>query len=214
MSEVDSPWFMYPSRMEGKEGEYNTNGRFVVMSFLKLGKMSDCGWEGLSSAHELQVKENMCVLRCSVMSNSVTPRTVAHQSPLSMGILQARILEWIAMPSSRGSSQPRNRVGVSCIAGGFFNHLEPPGEHTKGEHTKERVDILKGQSLRAARPEISGLQPVLPWQWMRSWGGAGDAMNREMLKEDKGGNPGKTPLLKVRLSSAVCWSGGYIVDSD
>ena len=31
-------------------------------------------------------------------------RTVAHQGPLSMGILQARILEWVAMPSSRGSS--------------------------------------------------------------------------------------------------------------
>ena len=32
----------------------------------------------------------------------VTPWTVAHQAPLFMGILQARILEWIAMPSSRG----------------------------------------------------------------------------------------------------------------
>ena len=38
----------------------------------------------------------------------VTPWTVALQAPLSMGILQARILEWIAMPSSRGSSQPRD----------------------------------------------------------------------------------------------------------
>ena len=33
---------------------------------------------------------------------------------------QARILEWVAMPSSRGSSQPRGRTQVSCIAGGFF----------------------------------------------------------------------------------------------
>ena len=38
----------------------------------------------------------------------VIPRTVAQQAPLSMGILQARILEWVAMPSSRGSSQPRD----------------------------------------------------------------------------------------------------------
>ena len=37
-----------------------------------------------------------------------------------MGILQARILEWEAYPISRGSSQPRNQTGVSCIAGGFF----------------------------------------------------------------------------------------------
>ena len=50
----------------------------------------------------------------------VTPWTVAYQVPLSMGILQARILVWVAMPSSRGSSQPRNRTGVSCISGRFF----------------------------------------------------------------------------------------------
>ena len=50
----------------------------------------------------------------------VTPWTVAHQAPLSMGILQARILEWVAMPSSRGSSQPRDRTQVFCIAGRFF----------------------------------------------------------------------------------------------
>ena len=35
----------------------------------------------------------------------MTPWTVARQAPLSMGILQARILEWVAMPSSRGSTQ-------------------------------------------------------------------------------------------------------------
>ena len=46
--------------------------------------------------------------------------TVAHQAPLSMGILQARILEWAAMPSSRGFSQPRDQTQISCIAGGFF----------------------------------------------------------------------------------------------
>ena len=36
------------------------------------------------------------------------------------GILQARILEWVAIPFSRGSSQPCNQTQVSCIAGGFF----------------------------------------------------------------------------------------------
>jgi len=34
-----------------------------------------------------------------------------------------QILDWIAYPFSRGSSQPRNRTGVSCIAGGFFTSL-------------------------------------------------------------------------------------------
>jgi len=50
----------------------------------------------------------------------VTPWTEARQMPLSMGVLQARILEWVAMPSSRGSSQPRDQTQVPCIAGGFF----------------------------------------------------------------------------------------------
>ena len=36
------------------------------------------------------------------------------------GILQARILEWVAFPFSRGSSQPRDRTQVSRIASGFF----------------------------------------------------------------------------------------------
>ena len=50
----------------------------------------------------------------------MTPWTVARQAPLSMGMLQARILEGVAVPFSREASQPRNRTQVSCIAGGFF----------------------------------------------------------------------------------------------
>ena len=36
------------------------------------------------------------------------------------GILQARILEWVAFPFSRGSSKPRDQTQVSRIEGGFF----------------------------------------------------------------------------------------------
>ena len=36
------------------------------------------------------------------------------------GVLQARILEWVAFPFHRGSSQPRDQTQVSRIAGGFF----------------------------------------------------------------------------------------------
>ena len=62
--------------------------------------------------------------------HSVTQRAVARQAPLSTGILQARILEWVAMPCSRGSSRPRDRTHVSCgscIVRGFFP-AEPPGK--------------------------------------------------------------------------------------
>ena len=37
------------------------------------------------------------------------------------GILQARILKWVAIPFSMGSSQPRDQTQVSRIAGGFFS---------------------------------------------------------------------------------------------
>ena len=48
-------------------------------------------------------------------------------------ILQARILEWVAMPSARGSSPPRERTCISCsscIASGLFT-AESPGIHSK-----------------------------------------------------------------------------------
>ena len=44
----------------------------------------------------------------------VTSWTVAHPAPLSMGFFQARILERVATPSSRRSSQPRDRTRISC----------------------------------------------------------------------------------------------------
>ena len=51
--------------------------------------------------------DSLCaVFSCSVMAISLRPHGLAHQAPLSMGILQARILEWVAMPSSRVLPNP------------------------------------------------------------------------------------------------------------
>ena len=57
----------------------------------------------------------------SVMSDSLWP-PMDYRSPGSSvhGILQARILEWVAISFSRGSSWPKDRTWVSCIAGWFF----------------------------------------------------------------------------------------------
>ena len=49
----------------------------------------------------------VCMLNCLCL-NFATLWTAAHQAPLSMGILQARILEWVAISFSRGSSWPRD----------------------------------------------------------------------------------------------------------
>ena len=75
------------------------------------------------SLHHLKSEDDdvlCCALSLSHVWLFATPWTVAYWASLSMGILQARILEWVAMPSSKGSSQPRNRTWVSCIAGRFF----------------------------------------------------------------------------------------------
>ena len=62
----------------------------------------------------------VCVCLVSHVWLSVTPWTVTRQASLSMGSLQARTLEWVSMPSSRGSSQPRDQTQVSHIAGEFL----------------------------------------------------------------------------------------------
>ena len=52
----------------------------------------------------------------------------AHQPSLYNGIVQTRILEWVAMPSSRESSQPSDRTQISRTAGRFFLPSEPAGK--------------------------------------------------------------------------------------
>ena len=64
------------------------------------------------------------LLSRSFMPDSWQPRGL-WPARLHDGILQARILEWVAIYFSRGSSQPRDRTCVSCSAGEFFT-TEPP----------------------------------------------------------------------------------------
>ena len=57
-----------------------------------------------------------------------SPWTVATQASLSMGILQTRILEWVTIPSSRASSQPRDQTQVSFIAAELITTEGKPRE--------------------------------------------------------------------------------------
>ena len=69
---------------------------------------------GLSEGtYEYVLVAQSCPTLCNPMDCSL-PDFSAH------GILQARILEWVAISFSRGSSQPRDQTQVSCIAGRFF----------------------------------------------------------------------------------------------
>ena len=67
-------------------------------------------------ALQRSVSFSACVLsHFSRVWRSATLWTVAFQAPLVRGILHARILEWVAPPSSRGSSWPGDWARVSCI---------------------------------------------------------------------------------------------------
>ena len=63
-----------------------------------------------------------CMLNCVQLFN---PMDCIPSGSSVHGILQTRILEWVAMPFSRGSSQPRSWTCISCvkcIESGFFIH--------------------------------------------------------------------------------------------
>ena len=62
------------------------------------------------------------MLLCCVHSSLTLPDAMECSLPGSsvLGIFQARVLEWVAISSSRGSSQSRDWTCISCIAGRFF----------------------------------------------------------------------------------------------
>ena len=72
----------------------------------------------------------LCVCVCSVMSDSLWSMAYSPAGSSVHRISQARILEWVAISFSRGTSQPRDRTHISCIsfiADELFTS-EPPGK--------------------------------------------------------------------------------------
>ena len=83
---------------------------------------------------QLQSLVSGAVLCCAVLSGSVvsdllfvTPWTVARQAPLSMGILQARILEWVAIPSPGSQTNPGIKPRSPALQADALPS-EPPGK--------------------------------------------------------------------------------------
>ena len=80
-------------------------------------RLSDFTFTFYFNALEKAMATHFCVYVCSVMSNSLwAPWSIACQSPYAYGILQTRILPWVAMPSSRGSSRPKDQTCISCVS--------------------------------------------------------------------------------------------------
>ena len=119
----------------------------IVLSILEALLFSGKTVGGILKLSEILIKGLIatCMLSCSVMSDFLQlyglPRSSVH------GIFQVRILEWVAISSSRRSLQPINRTEVSCksptLQVGFFT-AEPL-----------RLDLI--------------FTLAAPWTWSSSW---------------------------------------------
>ena len=108
------------------------NRKLVQCSHRLLGASTLVSISGAISPFPCRLfKDRSCIPKSLKCSQGMKVKVLVDQSCLTLvdpidcstpgftvhGILQARILEWVAMCSSRGSSLPRNRAQVSCIAG-------------------------------------------------------------------------------------------------
>ena len=105
------------------------------------------------------------------------------------GILQARILEWVAFPFSRVSSPPRDGTQVSCVAGGFFTSWA----------TREAQEYWSRWSIPFPG-DLSdpGIEPGSP------------ALQADSLPTELSGKPHLFPTLCLMLGPAqpvFCWIG-------
>ena len=86
---------------------------------LKPGTLKVFSWYPRRSAY---INTFMAGYVCVCESRSVMSDSLQLTDYTVHGILQARILEWVAVPFSRGSCQPRDRTQVSQVAGRFFTN--------------------------------------------------------------------------------------------
>ena len=101
------PWMEKPGRLQSmgsqRVGQNCVTSLFTIIKLMYYNKKT----KGI-----VKVAQS-CLTLCNPMNCRLTGSSV-H------GILQARILGWVALPFSRGSSQPRDQTQVSNIAGGLF----------------------------------------------------------------------------------------------
>ena len=90
------------------------------------------------------------VLSLCLVQLFATPWTAVHQAPLSIGILQARILEWVAILLSRGSSWRRYWTQVSCILGRFTIWA-----------TREAIHLKRLEKEKQTKPKVSRMKEII-----------------------------------------------------
>ena len=115
-----TPWtaaYQAPPSMGFSRQEYWSGRRNTICKKKKKVLSLDCTHAGQAACYWNGV---LCLVT-QLCLTLFKPRNCSPPGSWVHGILQVRILEWVAMPSSKGSSQLRNWTQVSHIAGRFFN---------------------------------------------------------------------------------------------
>ena len=118
----------------------------------------------------LCVKKDMCVLITQSCLTHCDPMNCSLPGSSVLGILQARILEWVAIFFSRGSSQPRDQTWISYFAGRFFT-TESPGKPWKdmGEAQSPILSRVLQGGPTCPPPGGYGPFPIFPGNVDFSW---------------------------------------------
>ena len=135
-------------------------------------------WKFWSWRRDTCICFSLCsLLSHSVMSDSVIPWTIAHQAPLSMGILQAKILEWVGRLSFTGSSQSRDQTQFSSIAGRFFTSwatreaqavLWRPAKPSRTNTPKRCPLHYRGMEWKSRKSRATWSNRQI-WPWSTKW---------------------------------------------
>ena len=151
------------------------------------GRVTGCGGCHIRQQN-LGVHAQSCLTLCDPMNHN-SPDSSVH------GIFPARILEWVAIPFSRGSSQPRDRTHISrgsCIAGGFFFLLSHWGSPCHIRQRFEKMGHFPKSRIHTGGPEMYILAPLLsaraagyPYLIKQSSSSPSSALDHFLLNLDK-----------------------------
>ena len=129
---------------------------------------------------------SLCVRHCDPMYWSPSGSS-AH------GILQGRILEWLAIPCSKGFSWPRDQIHISCIADGFFTswatgETQEPHLTTWTLWERERVGRFGRMALKHVYYHVWNESPVqVRCTILDAWGWCTGTTQRDGKGREEGG---------------------------
>ena len=136
------------------------------------------------------------------MSNSLRPVDCSPPSSSVHGILQARILEWVSISFSRGSSQPRDRTQVSHIAGRHFNLCTTRDalkyKNTVSQKTSYRDTELQKEKVTQGVSKTLGITYYFHCAWRPQSSGKVERANQFL----------KSAIKKITQETSLEWKGG------